>query len=83
MMLSLWVPEARACVQPLGSQRRASILHAYRNSSLPEVIPLLPREASMLRSESEFENGGGRPLLGANRLEACTRMTGDGTCTTP
>jgi hypothetical protein len=53
MTLSLLGQVVQDFVQPLGSQKQGSILHAYRNSFLLEVIPLLPREASTPRSESE------------------------------
>lgn len=53
MMLSLLGQVVQDCVQLLGSQRQASTLHAYRNSFLLEVIPSLPKEASMPRSESK------------------------------
>jgi hypothetical protein len=53
MMLSLLEQVVQDCVQRLDSQRQDSILPAYRNSFLLEVILLLPKGGSMLRSESE------------------------------
>jgi hypothetical protein len=54
-MLSLLEQVVRDCVQPLGWQRLDSTRRAYRNSFLREVIQLLPREVSMLHSESEYK----------------------------
>jgi hypothetical protein len=53
MMLWLLEQAVRDCVLPLGWQRQDSTLHAYRNSFLLEVIPLLLREGSMPRLGSE------------------------------
>ena len=53
MMLSSLGQVVQDCVQPLGSQRQGSTLHAYQNSFLLEVTPSLPKEVSTPRSESE------------------------------
>ena len=53
MMRWLLEQVARGCVQPLDWPKQDSTLHVYPNSFLLEAIPLLPKEGSMPRLESE------------------------------
>jgi hypothetical protein len=81
MMLSWLEPAARDCVQLSGLQRQDSTPPVSRNSFLLEVIPLLLKVASMLPLGSEYNIRWTLYLWFANQYAACTRTTGDGTCT--
>ena len=68
--------------RPLVWQRQASIQHAYPNSFLQEVTQSQRRVASMLPWESKHLQGRVLRSLLIRARAACTRMIGDGTCTT-